>query len=176
MFGSRFGVLATRHGSGLSLESLDEALDGCGEAMDVEIATKRLSVLSDAEESYQKQVVHDYLTRVQQHGMEEEWRSKIATWFHQLRDTFKLSSTTVFSAMSFLDRYLSMKSCTGVNYQLVAVASLFLASKIEEPKPITTADFASFPASEPRSPRDCGSRTTRPSLSRSTSERSPGGA
>lgn len=86
----------------------------CGESVSTEDAARRLTVLSAIEERYAGGVVHDYLKTVQVHGMTEEWRVKIATWFHQLGDAFKLSATTLAYAMSFLDRYLSRKRGDGV--------------------------------------------------------------
>ena len=86
----------------------------CGESVSTEDAARRLTVLSAIEEQYAGGVVHDYLKTVQFHGMTEEWRVKIATWFHQLGDAFKLSATTLAYAMSFLDRYLSRKRGDGV--------------------------------------------------------------
>ena len=101
---------------GVDLSALRETdfLELCGERLTVESATRRLSILSRLEESYNKEVVHDYIQTIQYHGMNEAWRSKIVTWFHQLGDAFKLSPTTLSYAMSFLDRYLSKRSGPGV--------------------------------------------------------------
>ncbi|KAH8046300.1 N-acetylgalactosaminyltransferase 7 [Aureococcus anophagefferens] len=47
-------------------------------------------------------------------------------------------------ATNYLDRYLSRRSCGGVNLQLAATASIFLASKVEEQRPFRTSDLVTL--------------------------------
>ena len=51
-------------------------------------------------------------------------------WFEGLQQAFKLERCTVAAATDYLDRYLSQKSCTPLNFQLVSVGCLFLAVRI----------------------------------------------
>ncbi|KAH8046828.1 N-acetylgalactosaminyltransferase 7 [Aureococcus anophagefferens] len=74
----------------------------------------------------------DYIEAVQKHGMVVDWRLKIVAWFDQLGDAFDMKPETIAMATNYLDRYLSRRSCGGVNLQLAATASIFLASKVEE--------------------------------------------
>jgi hypothetical protein len=62
-------------------------------------------------------------------------------WFEGLQQAFKLERCTVAAATDYLDRYLSQKSCTPLNFQLVSVGCLFLATKVEEQRPLTTSDL-----------------------------------
>ncbi|KAH8072364.1 N-acetylgalactosaminyltransferase 7 [Aureococcus anophagefferens] len=77
----------------------------------------------------------DYIEAVQKHGMVVDWRLKIVAWFDQLGDAFDMKPETIAMATNYLDRYLSRRSCGGVNLQLAATASIFLASKVEEQRP-----------------------------------------
>jgi len=47
----------------------------------------------------------------------------------------------VYAALNFLDRFLSKRSCDTLNFQLASVGALFLAAKVEEPKPIPAAEI-----------------------------------
>ena len=111
--------------------------------MTVESATTSLASMTRAEAFYRVEPP-DYIDRVQRHGMTPQWRARITEWYAQLATSFKLSDGTTCMAVNFLDRYLAATSCSGVSFQLVAVAALFLACKIEEPRPITTSDFAAL--------------------------------
>ncbi|KAK7242866.1 cyclin-A,F-box protein 1 [Aureococcus anophagefferens] len=121
--------------------------DVAGEFLSDEVVRTRLASMTAAEGDYAV-VPHDYMTTVQRHGMTADWRTKIYTWYGQLTESFALSETCWECALNFLDRYLCatprVKSCTGVNFQLLSVACLFLATKVEEPRPITTADFVAL--------------------------------
>ena len=86
----------------------------------------------------------DYIEAVQKHGMVVDWRLKIVAWFDQLGDAFDMKPETIAMATNYLDRYLSRRSCGGVNLQLAATASIFLASKVEEQRPFRTSDFVDF--------------------------------
>ncbi|KAJ1462448.1 cyclin-like protein [Pelagophyceae sp. CCMP2097] len=102
----------------------------------------RLQRLSSTEGLYEPRP--DYIHEVQRDGMNESWRGKIITWFHQLGESFKMSGETLSVATNYLDRYLSLKSVGSVNFQLASIASIFLASKVEEPRPFRTADFVAL--------------------------------
>lgn len=84
----------------------------------------------------------DGLAQVQREGMNATWRSTIITWYHQLKDSSNLNTGTIYVAVNFLDRYLSIKSVNRMNYRLVSLGALFLASKIEEPQPIKAYELS----------------------------------
>ena len=86
----------------------------------------------------------DYIEAVQKHGMVVDWRLKIVAWFDQLGDAFDMKPETIAMATNYLDRYLSRRSCGGVNLQLAATASIFLASKVEEQRPFRTSDLVTL--------------------------------
>ena len=107
-----------------------------------EMAVRRLLTLAWSEDVYRPRA--DYIESVQKHGMVEEWRVKITAWFDQLGEAFDMKSETVAMATNYLDRYLSRRSCGGVNLQLAATASIFLASKVEEQRPFRTSDLVTL--------------------------------
>ncbi|GFH46953.1 hypothetical protein CTEN210_03428 [Chaetoceros tenuissimus] len=61
------------------------------------------------------------------------WRERICEWCYQVVDHFDYSREVVAVAMSFLDRYLSVKRVNKKIFQLAAMTSLYLAIKITEP-------------------------------------------
>ncbi|KAK7231918.1 cyclin D1/2/4 [Aureococcus anophagefferens] len=115
---------------------------------------KRLHALSSSEALYAPR--SDYIDAVQVDGMKEAWRTKIMAWFDQARgprvaqrgvsrgrparaqlgESFKLKPETLSFATNYLDRYLSRR--------LASIASIFLASKIEETRPFRTSDFVTL--------------------------------
>ncbi|KAH8052021.1 hypothetical protein JL722_10468 [Aureococcus anophagefferens] len=101
----------------------------CGEEIDPETAVRRLRALASSEALYAPR--SDYIDAVQRDGMSEAWRTKIMAWFGQLGDSFKLKRETLSSATNYLDR-------------LASIASIFLASKIEETRPFRTSDFVTL--------------------------------
>ena len=58
-------------------------------------------------------------------------------------------------ATNYLDRYLSRRSCGNVSFQLASIASIFLASKIEETRPFRTSDFVALSARDPHVEARC---------------------
>lgn len=78
---------------------------------------------------------------MQREGVTSEWRAKIVSWFYELGDSFGLDASTIFTAVNYLDRFLSKRSCDCFNFRLASIGSLFLAVKVEERSPILAADF-----------------------------------
>ncbi|KAJ8613495.1 hypothetical protein CTAYLR_002167 [Chrysophaeum taylorii] len=114
----------------------------CSEKLTATAAMVRLSRLSETEVLYQP--LPTYITEVQADGMTEGWRHKITVWFDQLAESFKMSTETLSVATNYLDRYLSCETCGSLKFQLASVASIFLASKVEEARPFKTADFVTL--------------------------------
>ncbi len=109
----------------------------CGEQPSSEASALRLRALVQHEDLYRPRP--DYLEAVQRDGMSPQWRPKIMAWFDQLGDSFQLKAETLAMATNYLDRYLSRQSCDNVSFQLASIASIFLASKIEEVQPFDEA-------------------------------------
>jgi len=120
----------------------EAAVHGLGEAACPRQAMARLRALTVHEELYRPRP--DYLEAVQRDGMSPQWRPKIMAWFDQLGDSFQLKPETLAMATNYLDRYLSRRSCGNVSFQLASIASIFLASKIEETRPFRTSDFVTL--------------------------------
>lgn len=110
-----------------------------GERLSVAAATRRLQTLTMTEALYEAQP--DYMGKVQLDGMCDTWREKIVTWFQQLGESFRLSQVTLSVAVNYLDRFLSVKSVDSVNFQLASITAIFVASKVEEPRPFRTSEF-----------------------------------
>jgi len=66
-----------------------------------------LVTLLDAEKTYGIEVTN-YIQRIQCHGMTAEWRKRAAQWSLNILILYGVSRENVFSAMSILDRYLSL--------------------------------------------------------------------
>lgn len=84
---------------------------------------------------------HDHVINV--HYIEEvqkemivEWRRKASEWIYSVTDYFCLSRETGAIAMSYLDQYLSLTTVNKHSFQLVAMSSLFIASKLFEKRSI----------------------------------------
>lgn len=69
------------------------------------------------------------------------WRTKILDWYGQLAECFGIREETVSVATNLLDRYLAVRSCTALEFQLVATTALFIAQKSCEVHPLGTKDF-----------------------------------
>mmetsp|Transcript_12662 Transcript_12662/g.18605 ORF Transcript_12662/g.18605 Transcript_12662/m.18605 type:complete len:361 (-) Transcript_12662:67-1149(-) len=80
---------------------------------------------------------------------DELCRAKICTWCYQVADLYKFQREIVAVSMSYLDRFLCTKKDRGVldnlkDYQLVAMASLFMAIKLHEPLKMNLAQFVAL--------------------------------
>mmetsp|Transcript_16374 Transcript_16374/g.19929 ORF Transcript_16374/g.19929 Transcript_16374/m.19929 type:complete len:384 (-) Transcript_16374:540-1691(-) len=100
---------------------------------------RRLHGLASIESDYS--LDSNYIQNVQIQGMTAEWRNKIICWYNQLQNSYDLDAITIFSAINFLDRFLSLKSCDSLNFRLAAIGALFLAAKLEEKEPIFLHHF-----------------------------------
>lgn len=59
-------------------------------------------------------------------------RAILVDWLIEVAEEYKLSSETLYLAVSYIDRYLSKKTVMRGKLQLVGVAAMLLASKYEE--------------------------------------------
>eukprot|EP01124_Arcella_intermedia_P016696 TRINITY_DN232_c0_g1_i1.p1 TRINITY_DN232_c0_g1~~TRINITY_DN232_c0_g1_i1.p1 ORF type:complete len:374 (+),score=61.99 TRINITY_DN232_c0_g1_i1:162-1283(+) len=71
----------------------------------------------------------------------EKMRSILVDWLIEVHRMFKLIPETLFLTVSILDRYLSRTAISRDHLQLVGVASMFIASKVEEIYPPECTDF-----------------------------------
>jgi len=67
-------------------------------------------------------------------GVNELWREKICEWSYQVVDHFDFNREVVAISLSYLDRFLSTRSCNKKVFQLAAMTSLYLAIKLNEPR------------------------------------------
>ena len=66
-------------------------------------------------------------------GINDVWREKICEWSFQVIDHFDFSREVVSISLHYLDRFLATRHCNKRVFQLVAMTSLFLAIKLNEP-------------------------------------------
>lgn len=80
------------------------------------------------------------------HVVDDSCREKIVSWCYRVVDYFGLRRDTVYMAMSYLDRFMSMHSMERYTYKLAATTALLLAIKIHQPRQInlkhTIKDFS----------------------------------
>mmetsp|Transcript_30314 Transcript_30314/g.69468 ORF Transcript_30314/g.69468 Transcript_30314/m.69468 type:complete len:363 (-) Transcript_30314:666-1754(-) len=67
-------------------------------------------------------------------GVNEVWREKICEWSYQVVDHFDFNREVVAISLSYLDRFLSTRSCNKKVFQLAAMTALYLAIKLNEPR------------------------------------------
>ncbi|CAH8495176.1 unnamed protein product [Schistosoma turkestanicum] len=70
----------------------------------------------------------------------------LVNWLVQVHYSYKLQPETLYLCVAILDRYLlkNSKSLTKDGFQLIGVASLFIAAKFEEMYPPDISDFSSI--------------------------------
>mmetsp|Transcript_1298 Transcript_1298/g.2367 ORF Transcript_1298/g.2367 Transcript_1298/m.2367 type:complete len:372 (+) Transcript_1298:380-1495(+) len=68
--------------------------------------------------------------------VDESCREKIVAWCYRVIDYFGLKRDTVYIAMTYLDRFMSIHSMERYTYKLAATTALLLAIKIHDPKKI----------------------------------------
>lgn len=62
----------------------------------------------------------------------EQSRAKLIDWLSELHYKYKMFPETLFTIVSLIDQYLSVKEVLLSDLQLVGVAAMFIASKFEE--------------------------------------------
>merc|ERR1712183_683623 len=77
-------------------------------------------------------------------SINEKMRAVLVDWLVEVQIQFKLLQETLFSTISIVDRFLAVEglSITRSKLQLVGVAAMFLASKVEEVYAPACSDFA----------------------------------
>jgi len=76
-------------------------------------------------------------------SINEKMRAVLVDWLVEVQIQFKLLQETLFSTISIVDRFLAVEglSITRSKLQLVGVAAMFLASKVEEVYAPACSDF-----------------------------------
>jgi len=77
-----------------------------------------------------------------QPDIQPHMRMVLFDWLMELSEEFMLKRDTYYAACNFVDRVLQMKRVTKAEFQLVGVASLLLACKVEEVSVLRVSDFA----------------------------------
>lgn len=71
------------------------------------------------------------------HHQNLDWRYRIARWLLKASDDLNLARETAMIALTYLDRFMMNRGCViKREYQLASVASLFVASKLYEKRPL----------------------------------------
>uniref|UniRef100_A0AAV1T175 Cyclin-like domain-containing protein n=1 Tax=Peronospora matthiolae TaxID=2874970 RepID=A0AAV1T175_9STRA len=83
-----------------------------------------------------------YLSQVQHHGMTATWRLRVCRWMFETAREFDLQMDTVFTALHFLDQYLSVHSVDRGTLQLLSMICMWTASKMREGRPILLEEMA----------------------------------
>lgn len=78
----------------------------------------------------------------QQPDITNAMRAILVDWLVEVCDEFHLLPDTLFAAVCYVDRYLSMSSVPRSKLQLVGVTSLYIAAKLEEIYPPEISEFA----------------------------------
>lgn len=82
----------------------------------------------------------DYINTVQRE-VQPHMRAVLVDWMMAVHQEWKLLPETIYSAIQLVDRYLSRAPVTRRRMQLVGIACMMLACKIEEQHPPTLQDF-----------------------------------
>ncbi|XP_063723280.1 cyclin-A2-like [Symsagittifera roscoffensis] len=83
-----------------------------------------------------------YLRR--QREIDNDMRSTLVDWLVEVGEEFKLCNETLYLSVAYVDRFLSVMSCTRDKLQLAGVAAMFIASKYEEIYPPTAVEFVNL--------------------------------
>ncbi len=76
---------------------------------------------------------------LKKHEIAKELRCKMVDWMVEVLTNFKSQDQTLFLAISLMDRYFAVTDikCTVVDLHLAGIISMFAASKLEDPFPLT---------------------------------------
>ncbi|XAR48392.1 hypothetical protein NMG60_11031210 [Bertholletia excelsa] len=82
----------------------------------------------------------DYMEKVQK-DVTANMRGILVDWLVEVAEEYKLLSDTLYLTISYVDRFLSVKSLNRQRLQLLGVSSMLIASKYEEINPPNVEDF-----------------------------------
>ncbi|WJX09505.1 cyclin [Trifolium repens] len=87
-----------------------------------------------------KRPLSDYIMKVQR-DVNSSMRGVLVDWLVEVAEEYKLVSDTLYFAVSYIDRFLSLNDLSRQKLQLLGVSSMLIASKYEEIKPPEVEDF-----------------------------------
>ena len=73
-----------------------------------------------------------------------DWRFRIARWMLKASDELMVARDTALIALSYCDRFLLRKTVTRHSMQVTAMASLFVATKLYEKRPVKLNTLMSY--------------------------------
>uniref|UniRef100_A0A1J3IQK6 Putative cyclin-A3-1 n=2 Tax=Noccaea caerulescens TaxID=107243 RepID=A0A1J3IQK6_NOCCA len=82
----------------------------------------------------------DYIEKIQK-DVTPNMRGVLVDWLVEVAEEYKLLSDTLCLAVSYIDRFLSVKTVQRPKLQLVGVSAMLIASKYEEITPPNVEDF-----------------------------------
>ena len=74
-------------------------------------------------------------------NISEKMRYILIDWLVDVHDSFELKEQTLYLALSYLSDYVAVENVEKEDYQLVGIASLWIASKYEEIYPPRTKNY-----------------------------------
>ncbi|KAG5395328.1 hypothetical protein IGI04_025291 [Brassica rapa subsp. trilocularis] len=82
----------------------------------------------------------DYIEKVQR-DVTPNMRGVLVDWLVEVAEEYKLLSDTLYLAVSYIDRFLSLRTVNRQKLQLLGVSAMLIASKYEEITPPNVEDF-----------------------------------
>ena len=115
----------------------DTEKSSCNSDSDAEYQDDILTYLKEAAAKFQPRA--GYMEK--QPDINCNMRSILVDWLIEVSEEFSLDNRTLYLAVSYVDRFLSVMSVQRGKLQLVGIASLFIAAKFEEIYPPDATDF-----------------------------------
>ena len=81
-----------------------------------------------------------YLEQVQT-DVNAKMRAILVDWLVEVSEEYKLCADTLYQAVNYLDRYLSLQRAQRSQLQLIGVVCMWVASEYEESYPPNVADY-----------------------------------
>lgn len=99
--------------------------------------TDILEYLKEAEVRFRPK--SDYMRK--QPDINGNMRTVLVDWIVEVCEEYRLNTETLYLAVSYVDRFLSLMSVVRSKLQLVGTSAMFIAAKLEEIYPPDVADF-----------------------------------
>ncbi|CAG2113312.1 unnamed protein product [Medioppia subpectinata] len=90
---------------------------------------------------YERKQMADPFYISKQPEINAKMRSILVDWLVEVTEEYKLLDQTLFLAVNYIDRFLSLMSISRQSFQLLGTAALFIASKYEEIYPPELSEF-----------------------------------
>jgi cyclin A len=95
--------------------------------------------------NYLRETEHKHLAKWNYMGKQpditQSMRSILVDWLVEVSEEYKLQTETLYLAVNYIDRFLSVMSVQRAKLQLVGTAAMFIASKYEEIYPPDVSEF-----------------------------------